>query len=267
MLTYLRSFLTFPSDTGIFHEATFTKYKVQDPTIPWPCVQAYTQVKLTWTDFEFRHKINRMELWKVPLFEWLPSDFGFLYHAYLVFQTEDQGRTSYWSFEKTSDQKVHIQESADKNDVIEFVAGKRRLQNCFWRPQQMVYVENHCKNMIKIKHMFHETFRKFRCRCLDTKYFAKDAFDLLCTANNSSDEVFTNTSYILDTVKNALIFPFKSYLKTSAFIVFCLYKSLYVAAFWGISYQLSCIRYFSDYMTDEPKKSNESRFIQIYDYE
>lgn len=263
VVSFLRSFFIFPSDGGISLKATFTKYEDKYPRIS--DVQACTQVELTQDEFEFRHDINRMELWKVPLFEWLPCDFGFLYHAYLVFQTEDQGETSYWSIEKTSDQKIHIQESAYPNDVIQFVAGKRRLQNRFWRPRQIAYFANDfkIKNMIEIKRMFYEVPQYLRLRCLDTKYFAKDAFNLLWTGKISCDYVFSTSSYILDTVKNVIVFPPKYYIELSAYIVLYLYKSLYVAAFWGIFHMLSSIRGFSFYRsTEEPKESHEkSRFI------
>jgi hypothetical protein len=48
------------------------------------------------------YRIESVTVWKVPLFEWLPTDFGVLYHAYLVIRTNNtlNGELQYWSLEK-----------------------------------------------------------------------------------------------------------------------------------------------------------------------
>ena len=267
MLSYLRSFFIIPSDKGQHHTAIFTRY--QDKDLRISDVRIYPQFELSCFDFNFRNDIKHMELWKVPLFEWLPVDLGFLYHAYIVFETEDKENTTYWSLEKAVDQKVHIQQSAHKNDVIEYFAGKRRLRNFFWRPHRMTYIGNCHVNIIEMKHLFYEHPKYVRFRCLDTKYFAQDAFNLLCTGNNTCNEVFSTTGYILDSVKNALNFPFEYYLKASAYIVFCFYNSLYAAGYLGIFCMLSCIRSCSDdQKTAMPTDSSiKSRFQRIYKYD
>ena len=72
-------------------------------------------------------RITKIELWKVPLafVQWLPSDFGLFFHAYLVFKTNEGNEILskasgelYWSFEKNAE-RIHLQLSHEKRNVVE----------------------------------------------------------------------------------------------------------------------------------------------------
>ena len=85
--------------------------------------------------------ITKIEIWKVPLLEWIPFDFGLLYHAYLVLQTKtcvkgtDVGLR--WSFEKNT-KRIFLQYSTtNSTDVITKFQTENRLSQSFWKPQKL----------------------------------------------------------------------------------------------------------------------------------
>ena len=88
--------------------------------------------------------ITRIELWKVPLCELLPSDFGLFYHAYLILETKRllEGETIpkdgplYWALEKNRKQ-INLQLSHGRSNVVEMFCLKRRLSGNYWEPQKL----------------------------------------------------------------------------------------------------------------------------------
>jgi hypothetical protein len=265
MTVILKRYLTIPSDRGTLHEATFTQYSGDPPSQR----KDYTQTELSLETFNFRYSIKRIELWKVPIFEWLPTDLGFLYHTYVVFQTEEQDRAMYWSFEKTWDQKLEFQKSGDKRDVIDRVSGKPRLLRRYWSPQRITHVEDISTNMIQMKHMFYETPKYSRVSFLDSKYFAQDAFNLMCPHNESYFETGRVKAYLLESVKTVLKYPLNFYIHATVFF-FCYYNlNLFVAAYWTLIVKLSPIELFANKPETLILRENriKSRFTKVYDYE
>jgi hypothetical protein len=83
-------------------------------------------------------KITHAAIYKVPLLEDLPSDYGFLYHAFVVFRTSPESRRgSWWSIEKTIRSLV-VQRSHVKEDILDFRDGEKRWETLKGLPRVLI---------------------------------------------------------------------------------------------------------------------------------
>jgi hypothetical protein len=118
----------------------FSKY-LKETTIYYTypdCPYNSTQFDITnFSHYLIYHQIESVAIWKVPLFEWLPIDFGMFYHAYLVIETNNtlNGELQYWSFEKNTKFLI-LQQTPQwtKRNVVNNLFGKPRLKGTYWKP-------------------------------------------------------------------------------------------------------------------------------------
>ena len=81
--------------------------------------------------------ITQTAIYKIPLTESLPSDYGFLYHAFVVFNTPESPAAPWWSIEKTI-RSLIIQRSSNKDEVLDFRDGEKRWDSLRGLPRVVV---------------------------------------------------------------------------------------------------------------------------------
>ena len=158
-----------------------TKYSTY-PDCPYNSTQ-FNDV--TFVYFTLFYRIENIAVWKVPLFEWMPTDFGIFYHAYLVLETIDTyGNFHYWSFEKNSKFLILQQTPwVTKRNVVNGLNGKPRLKGNYWKPTLLIEEEFiiaastlfNFYNSAEIKR--HNN--KYNLMFLNCKHFTQEMFNLL----------------------------------------------------------------------------------------
>ena len=184
--------------------------------------------------------VTRIELWKVPLFEWLPSDFGLFYHAYLVLKTKrllQREETLYWSLEKNRE-RVHLQLSYGIGDVIGNFALSSRLFGNYWKPQKID--EYTPDSIMTVEEIFSVYLKSENSKFYDVllsncKHFAQDIFNAMCKDfKRDSFEACSFKSYIFNNVKELLLNPTSTCLNLyirAVCIRYCYLNSLYLTIY------------------------------------
>ena len=225
--------------------------------------------------------ITKIEIWKVPLLEWIPFDFGLLYHAYLVLQTRTRiGGTEQmlrWSFEKNT-KRIYLQYStANVTDVITKFEKENRLTRSFWSPHKLDEYE--LEQDMQMNDIFTVCVKTGNSLFYDMifsncKDFAQDIFNDINKKLRRDFEACGFKSYMMKNVSNALFQPKRLILDIWIrlhIISFCYLQCMFAPIYWTLfirELSYGSLSKFEIYnIMDEPKKSNKSRFIQIYDYE
>ena len=140
---------------------------------------------VTFVYFTLFYRIENIAVWKVPLFEWLPTDFGIFYHAYLVLETIDTyGEFHYWSFEKNSNFLILQQTPwATHRNVVDYIHGKPRLRGKYWKPtllleEEFIIAASTLFNFYKSAEM-QRHYHQYDLMFLNCKHFAQEMFNLL----------------------------------------------------------------------------------------
>ena len=126
--------------------------------------------------------ITQAAIYKIPLIESLPSDYGFLYHAFVVFYTPASPAAPWWSIEKTI-RSLIIQRSLKKDEVLDFRDGEKRWESLRGLPR--VVVEDKSRMLLsELLQFLHDSgeinhdYHGINANCQD---FAKMIFNKLAT--------------------------------------------------------------------------------------
>lgn len=126
--------------------------------------------------------ITQTAIYKIPLIENLPSDFGFLFHAFVVFHTPDSPSAPWWSIEKTI-RSLIIQRGVDKAEVLDFRDGEKRWESLRGLPR--VVVEDRSRvllsELLKFLHDSDEVNHGYHGIYENCQDFAKRIFNRLAT--------------------------------------------------------------------------------------
>ena len=150
------------------------------------CTFNSTQLNaVTFLYYLMLYRIESIAVWKVPLFEWLPTDFGIFFHAYLVIETRDtDSEFHYWSFEKNS-KLLLLQQTpwGTKRNVVNGLNGKPRLRGNYWKPTLLIEEE-----YIIASHLLFNFYKsaeiqrhnhKYDLMFLNCQHFAQEMFNML----------------------------------------------------------------------------------------
>lgn len=189
--------------------------------------------------------ITKIEIWKVPLLEWIPFDFGLLYHAYLVLHTKTRiggtEETLRWSFEKNT-KCIYLQYStAYATDVITKFEKKNRLTRSFWTPHKLDECE--LKQGMPMNDIFtvylktgnSDFYDLIRRNC---KHFAQEIFDDIDWKFRPSElKACGVRSYIMKNVRDALFQPKRLILDIwirLQIISFCYLHCMFAPIYWTL---------------------------------
>ena len=125
-------------------------------------------------------EITHATIYKIPLIERM-SDYGFLYHAYVVFRTSGSHNGSWWSVEKTI-RSLIMQRGDRKEDVTDFRDGDKR-----WvAAAPSVVVEDNCKmsmvDFFDFLHNSEEVNHNYHGVNANCQHFAARVFNELATS-------------------------------------------------------------------------------------
>ena len=191
--------MLYPTDTeqppfieqasGISSGALFSGFR-RDTTLysTYPdCIFNSTQLNdVTFVYSLMLYRIESIAVWKVPLFEWLPTDFGIFFHAYLIIETRDtDSEFHYWSFEKNS-KLLLLQQTpwGTKRNVVNGLNGKPRLRGNYWKPTLLIEEEY----IIIASHLLFNFYKsaeiqrhnhKYDLMFLNCQHFAQEMFNML----------------------------------------------------------------------------------------
>ena len=194
--------------------------------------------------------ITKIEIWKVPLVEWFPFDFGLFYHAFLVFETKTGVTTDAnlrWSFEKDAE-KISLQYSSiHGNDVIEKFGRNKRLPRGLWKPQKLV--EYKLKQEMPMENIFSvyldtENSKYYNFITKNCQDFAQDIFnDMISKKYKSFCKACGRGfgSYVRDMLSRPVGFIANICIRLQI-IGFCYLNSMFATMYWSLFItELTCL--------------------------
>ena len=194
--------------------------------------------------------ITKIEIWKVPLIEWIPFDIGLFYHAFLVFETKTvvNGKDANlrWSFEKDAE-KISLQYSSiHSNSVIDKFGRNKRLPKGLWKPQKLdEYELKQEMPMEKIFSVYLDTGNSedYKVITKNCQIFAKDIFNNISKKYRSDCKAYRYgfRSYVRDFFSRPVGLIANICIRLQM-IGFCYLNSMFVTMYWSLFItELTCL--------------------------